>query len=424
MNENTNKSGIKWILFAVGIVVGVIITFVAAVVYILNYTPKEKTYLAPPETVQNSPVYDESALEMLDEDYEAKIAELLTYIKAYGYYEDLDEKAFTDYIYKGIVAALDDPYASYYTAKEYDNFMTKSVEGAFAGIGATLQKNVETGTVTIIYVYEGSPAEAVGLQVDDLIISADGFEAVDFDLDEFVTKVRGEVGTPVELEIYRDGEFLSFSPIRDTIELPTVGAKMLDDGIAVIEIASFNDTTPGQLKKAYEDMEKLGMKAIIYDLRGNGGGVLTSVVEILDTILPEGLVCYEETLTGERNDWMSDAECMTGYPMVILTSGYTASGAELFTAALKSYDYATQVGTTTFGKGIVQSTISLGDGTALKITTKKYFGPDGICIHGEGIKPDVELEYEFLGGEEDAYDYAYDNQVQKAIEIIKEELGQ
>ena len=161
------------------------------------------------------------------------------------------------------------------------------------------------------------------------------------------------------------------------------------------------------------------MEGLIVDLRDNPGGLLSSVVNILDVILPEGTVVYTEDKYGNRDTYKSDSGCID-YPMVVLVNGNSASASEIFAGAIKDYDYGTLLGTTTFGKGIVQTIFPLEDGDALKVTTAKYYTPDGCNIHGTGIEPDVELEYEFLGPEGESYDKQYDNQLQEAIRLLSD----
>ncbi len=337
------------------------------------------------------------------------------------YYEDIEDADKIEGIYKGLVESADDQYTVYYTAEEYEDFLVDTTS-TLSGIGATLQKDSATGYVLINKVYEGSPAENAGLRKGDLIISADGMKAADYDLDEFVDFVRGEEGTSVELVYMRDEEESTVSITREQITIPTVTYQMLEDGIAYIEITSFASNTEEEFDAAIEDLTSQGMKAIIFDLRANGGGMVDAATGILDSILPEGTTVYMVDKNGNRTDYTSDGEQYMDYPITVLTSAYTASASEIFTGAIRDFHYGTIIGTKTFGKGIVQVTIPLSDGSALKVTTQTYYTPSGDAIHGKGIEPDIELEYEFLGTEDDEYSVDLDNQVQKAIEVLREEL--
>ena len=236
--------------------------------------------------------------------------------------------------------------------------------------------------------------------------------------------IRGEKGTTVHLEIYRpstEGN-LSFDVERQDITLPSVSHKMFEDGIGYVHIDSFETETAAQFEEAVKDLENQGMKALIIDVRYNPGGMVTAVVQILDDILPEGTVVYTEDKNGNRQDYTSGGDTYLDYPLAVLINGESASASEILAGAVKDYQYGTLIGTTTFGKGIVQTIFPLEDGDAVKLTTAKYFTPNGNYIHGVGIGPDIELEYEYLDKDATSYDEAYDNQIQKAIEVLKDKI--
>lgn len=348
----------------------------------------------------------------------SKLSTIINVIENY-YYQDVDSEALVNGIYKGVVSSLEDPYSEYYTADEYKDLMA-TLTGNYAGIGALLQKNLETGAVTITKVYAGTPAEKSGLQAGDSIVSADGHLATDEGLDAFVQRIRGKEGTDVELLISRNDEELTVTCTRASIATPTVEYKMLEGNVGYIAVSQFTEHTYDDFKAAYEDLENQGMTSVIYDMRNNGGGLVDSVVSMLDYLLPEGIVVYTMDKNGTREDYTSDATQQEPLPMVVLVNENTASAAEIFTGAIRDFKYGTIIGSTTFGKGIVQSTIPLSDGSALKLTTQTYYTPSGDSIHGKGIAPDIELEYEFLGGEDDTYSTEFDNQIQKALEVLKE----
>ena len=352
-----------------------------------------------------------------DSDSTGKLAYIVSLIKTY-YYQDVDDNDLIDGIYSGVVESLGDPYSAYYDPQEYEDLMI-SITGEFAGIGATLQKNPDTGYVTIVKVHKGSPAEKIGLMVDDIILMADDVDLTELDLDVAVTYIRGEKGTDVTLKVLRGGQEMTFTATRDTVTMDTVEYEMLEDNIGYVQISSFQDATARDFIAAMEDLQAQGMESVIFDLRSNTGGLLDSVTEILDYILPEGTTVYMEDKNGKRTTYTSDAKQYIDMPIVVLVDGYTASASEIFTGAIRDYHYGTIVGTKTFGKGIVQSTMEVGDGSAVKLTIASYYTPSGECIHGEGIAPDIELEYEFLGGENDTYAKELDNQIQKAIELLK-----
>lgn len=339
----------------------------------------------------------------------------------YYYYEDVDSKSLGEGVYKGVMEGLNDPYSVYYTKSEYEDMMIDTT-GNYAGIGAVLSKNIETGAVTVVSVYEGTPAEKAGLQSGDVIISADGHRGDSEELDSFVRYVRGEEGTKLVIEYEREGKSNVVEVTRAQVSVPSVKYEMMPGNIGYIALAEFSSNTKEQFDAAMEDLQSQGMQAVIFDMRTNGGGLVDSVVEILDEILPEGTTVYMEDKKGQRTDYTSDGEHYLDMPIAVLTSGNTASAAEIFAGAIRDYEYGTLIGTKTYGKGIVQTTVPLSDGSAIKITIASYYTPKGECIHKKGIKPDVELEYQFLGGDDEEYSTSLDNQIQKACEILREEM--
>ena len=333
---------------------------------------------------------------VLSADTISKINELNAYINTY-YYDDVDTADLQDGLYKGLLEGIGDKYSIYYNAKDYEA-MQVSVTGQYYGIGAGLSQDKDTMVVTVNKIYEGTPSEEAGLLKDDIIISVDDTDATSLELTELVRQIRGEEGTTVHLEVYRPstGESLSFDVERRDITLPSVSHKMLQDRIGYIYINSFESETATQFEEAVSDLEKQGMEALVLDVRYNPGGLVTSVVKILDDILPEGVVVYTEDKNGDRQNYTSSGDTHFDYPMAVLINGDSASAAEILAGAIKDYEYGTLIGTTTYGKGIVQTNFPLEDGDAVKLTTAKYFTPNGNYIHGVGIEPDIELEYEYL----------------------------
>lgn len=345
----------------------------------------------------------------------------ITGLIQYYYYEDVDPEALGEGVYKGVLEGLKDPYSVYYTKSEYEDMMIDTT-GNYAGIGAVLSKNIETGAVTVVSIYEGTPAEKAGLQAGDIILSADGHMGESEELDSFVRYIRGEEGTKLVLEYEREGKRDVVEITRAQVSVPSVKYEMLPGDIGYIALSEFSSNTKEQYDAAMKDLQSQGMKAVVFDVRFNGGGLVDSVVEILDEILPEGTTVYMEDKKGERTDYTSDDEHYLDMPIAVLTSESTASAAEIFAGAIRDFEYGTLIGTKTYGKGIVQTTVPLSDGSAIKITIASYFTPSGECIHKKGIKPDVELEYEFLGGDDEEYSTSLDNQIQKACEILRQEI--
>ena len=360
---------------------------------------------------------------LLDAEVVEKIDEIYSYMNIY-YYDDFEKEDVYNSIYSGLLESLEDPYSVYYTPQEYEDLKV-STSGTYYGIGAGVSQDLNTMEVTITKVYRGTPSEEAGLKNGDKIISVEDIEATSVTVSELVQHIRGEEGTTVHMKIYRPStdEILEFDVMRKHVELPSIEGEMLEGGIGYIQITEFQDKTDEQFAEMVSKLQSQGMKGVIVDVRANPGGMLSTVVNLLDQVLPEGLLVYVEDKYGNRDEYTSDAACLN-IPMVVLTDENSASASEIFAGALKDYKYATLVGKTTYGKGIVQNIIRLSNGDAMKITTAKYFTPNGNDIHKIGVEPDVEVDYEYSGPEEGDYDKQYDSQFLKALEVMKEKLGQ
>lgn len=334
------------------------------------------------------------------------------------YFESVTEEDMQTGIYRGMLDALEDRYAVYYTAEEL-SAQQQSNEGIYYGIGAYVMMNAETETPYISGVIPGTPAEEAGLRTDDIIYAVDGTPTFQMTLEEVTGLIKGEEGTHVTLTLVRDGTAFDQDVVRRKVNNPTVTSEMLDDEIGYIAISEFKNTTVDQFTEAYAVLKGSGARALILDLRGNPGGLLDSAVSIGQQILPEGLVVYTEDKNGERVEYTCDGTREIEIPMVVLVNGGSASASEVLTGAIKDYGIGTVMGTTTYGKGIVQKIIRLSDGSGLKLTTNAYFTPNGNNIHGTGIEPDVEVEFdaEAYYGEE-----SVDNQLEAAKEYLEKKL--
>ncbi len=339
-----------------------------------------------------------------------KMEELNGYIDQYYLFDYTDEDVESG-IYKGMMAGLGDVYTCYYTPDEYASFMESS-NGNYSGIGAMLSQDYSTGIITVVQVFEGSPAEEVGLQPDDILYKVKGEEVTGQDLSLVVTDLKGEEGTDVDISVMRGTEEIELTVTRRKIEVPTVESKMLTDTIGYIGITEFDDVTDDQFISALDELKNEGMQDLVIDLRNNGGGLVDVTCNILDQLLPEGLIVYTEDKYGNRQEEYSDAEHYFDGKMAVLVNGNSASASEIFAGAIKDYGVGTLIGTQTFGKGIVQSLFPLSDGSAIKITVSRYYTPAGNNIHEVGIEPDIVLERDT--------ESADDNQLQKAIEVLSE----
>lgn len=404
--------------FRKGVLIGVLVTavvFVAGLLIVMSVV-KSKYAVA----LINKQAAD--AQDVLDADSEKKIKELLGQIELY-YYEDIDTEKLTAGLYKGLFEGLGDPYSVYYTKEEYESMMA-STSGTYYGIGAVLSQDVKTMQVTVLHVYKDSPAANAGLKDGDIIMQVGDIEATSMELTELVTHIRGDKGTTVHMEIYREGkeDTLEFDIERNKVEVPTVEYEMLEDSVGYIQITEFSEPTEEQFMTAVNALQEQGMKSMIVDLRDNPGGYLSAVTDILDDILPKGITVYTEDKYGQRQTYTSDEEHKMEIPMAVLINGNSASASEIFAGAIKDYEYGTLIGTKSFGKGIVQTVKQLNDGSAIKLTTAKYYTPKGNYIHKKGIEPDVELEYEYSGDKDADYDKSKDSQIQKALEILKSDM--
>lgn len=347
-----------------------------------------------------------------------KLKTLESAIDVYYYQEDIDYEAMENGLYTGLVEALNDPYSTYYTKEEFDK-VTEDNSGVYYGIGAYVSFDTTYSMPKISGVIANTPAEAAGLREDDIIYAVGDISTYQMSTDEAVTYIRGEEGTTVDLTIYRAGEtdYLHFTVERKRVESPTVNSEMKGN-VGYIQITKFEDVTVSQYEKAFEDLKNQGMEGLIIDLRSNPGGLLTAVNDIARQILPKGLIVYTEDKYGQKEEYTCDGKNEIDIPLVVLINGNSASASEILAGAVKDYGIGTLVGTTTYGKGVVQNIFGLTDGSAIKLTISNYFTPNGNNIHGIGIEPDVEVELDV----DKYYDENIDTQLEKALEVIKEEM--
>lgn len=312
---------------------------------------------------------------------------------------EVDGDEITDWMMKGVAAGLDDPYANYYTAEELQT-IEESSQGEYYGIGITLLKDAQDGQIKVAGVYQGSPADEAGMMEDDRLIRVGDVDVSDMDLSSVVALIKGQEEQK-ELTVIRGAKELTLTVQGAAVEIPTVSFQMLEDGIGCLKISEFAGVTVEQFKDAMAELEERGMEKLVVDVRGNPGGNLDSVCDILDELLPEGLMVYTEDKYGNREEYTSDEEHRFDKPLAVLVNGNSASAAEIFAGAIQDYGLGTVVGTTTYGKGVVQRTYLLDDGSALKLTTETYFTSSGRQIDGAGIEPDVVVEEAASGTAED-----------------------
>ena len=356
--------------------------------------------------------------EAVNEDTVAKMKVIENVIDTYFYKEDVDKDAMVDGIFKGMVESLGDPYSEYYSKEELESLYQDSF-GVYYGVGAYVSLDTTTGLAKVSGIIADSPAEEADLRAEDIIYKVDDVDVTGMSLQETVSLIKGDENTTVKLTLIRDGKEIEKEVTRRKVESPTVNFKMLDDGMAYIQITEFDTVTVDQFTEAMAMARVNDMKGLILDLRSNPGGNLSSVVSIAKQMLPKGLIVYTEDRDGNREEYSCDGSKELDVPMVVLVNGNSASASEILAGAIKDYGIGTLVGTTTFGKGIVQRPIELSDGSAVKLTISSYYTPNGINIHGIGIEPDVECEFD---SERYYSDEAYDNQLEKAKEVLLQKM--
>ena len=354
-----------------------------------------------------------------ENDVSAKLDLLNSLIDQYYLYEgEVDEDALAEGIYSGYTAALGDPYTEYYDREETAALM-ESTSGEFSGIGATMTQNTDGPGAVITAVYEGSPAAEAGLQAGDVISKVDGNDVSGMDLDSIVSLIKGEKGTEVKITVLRYGQEIETAAVRDIIQMQTVDSVMLDDQVGYISVSEFDDVTYDQFKSALDSLEAQGMAGLVIDLRNNPGGNLDTVTDMLKLLLPEGPIVSITDKNGDTEEITCDGSNEFTKPLAVLVNQYSASASEVFCGAVQDYGIGSIVGVTTFGKGVVQQLMDLGDGTCLKVTIAEYYTPSGRSINGIGVEPDVEVEYVY-----DAENPEADNQLETAAETVRGELQQ
>lgn len=348
-----------------------------------------------------------------DELVSKKLGILESTIQKY-FWQDVDGKVLEDGLYKGLLDSLSDPYSVYYTNEELIA-LQQQTEGIYYGIGAYISQDLEVGYVQISQIIKNTPAEESDLLQGDYIYKVNGEDMQGKDSSYVVSRIKGEEGTYVTLTVIREGlsEPIDIDVERRKIESPTVEYEMYGDGVAYIQITEFDLVTTGQFEAAYNQAKADGMKGLIIDLRSNPGGNLSTVCDISRMILPKGLIVYTEDKYGKREEYTCDGRNEIKVPLVVLTNGYSASASEILSGAVKDYGIGKLVGTTTYGKGIVQKVINLSDGSAVKLTVSSYFTPNGNNIHEIGVEPDVEVEFDA-----ELYQEGIDNQLEKAKEVL------
>lgn len=357
------------------------------------------------------------------EDYELlqryqKLSTLSEALDLY-YYEDVDQEVVENGAAYGMVASLGDPYSTYLTSEDMAALM-ESDSGEYVGIGGTFLTDPEDGSMVITRIYPDSPLSQTDAQVGDRLYAVNGEVILGMDSNSVAAMIKGDAGTSVTITLLREGEQREYTITRERVEVIDVDYRMLDGDILLVNLGAFSTNADTAFAEAIEYGQKQDMKSLIIDLRNNGGGDSLVLENIADLLLPEGTIFYTEDKHGNRETFTSDAKYL-GLPIVVLCDGNSASASEVLIAALQDYELATIVGTTTFGKAIGQSTLTLNeDGSGVYLTTIRVYSPQGRNWHGAGLEPDVVVELpDELASNPISRNDDNDLQLQEAIRILQ-----
>ncbi|ELC8443265.1 S41 family peptidase [Clostridium perfringens] len=343
----------------------------------------------------------------------------------YRWYDgEIDDSKLAEGAIKGMVASLGDQYTYYMNEKEFSDFKEKS-QGNYMGVG--IQVGVKDNKIVVVSPIEGGPAEKAGIKTGDVILKINGEPVSGEELDKAVSMMKGTTKENIKLTLYREGkgEF-DVDVMRDVVKTVNIKSEMINGDIGYIEVLAFDEGTAKDFETQLKALEDKGMKGLILDLRGNPGGFMKECVDLVSNFVPKDKVIVSTIdKYGNKEESVSKGGIAQGMPLVVLIDGGTASASEIVAGAIRDYDLGTLVGTTTFGKGIVQVVLDkIGqekDGTALKVTISKYYTPNGENIHKKGIAPDVTVEYP-AELKENPYSRSNDPQFEKALEIMQEKM--
>ena len=353
-----------------------------------------------------------------NKDIASKLTKYREIIDKY-YLGDVDDSTLEEGAIKGYIEGLGDPYTEYISKEEMDTYLDDTM-GNFVGIGIYMIKNTQYDKIQVLSTIKGSPAEKAGIQAGDLIISADGVEYSADDMTTASNKIKGEEGTKVTIEVLRGAEKLKFELTREKVKVNQVEGKVLSNNIGYIKFTSFDETTAEDFKNQYQELAKKGIQSLIIDLRNNGGGIVDQALEIADYMTPkDSVLLYEVDKNGKETVKKAKEDPIVNMPIVILTNENTASASEILAGALKDLGKAKIVGTTTYGKGVIQQILKLNDGSGLKITIEEYQTPNRNKINKVGIQTDEKVELPSTVNSLLTIKESDDTQLQKAIEMLK-----
>ena len=390
------------------VLISIFITFMITTISLYTYFTKNPITVSVGSKNSNKSIANqlEQYREIIDKYYLGEVNE-----------EKLEEGAI-----KGYIEGLGDPYTEYISKEDMDDYLDDTM-GNYVGIGIYMIKNTDYDRIQVLSTIKGSPAEKVGIQAGDLIISVNGVEYKADDMTTASNNIKGEEGTKLTIEILRGTQNIKYEITREKVKVNQVEGKVLSNNIGYIQFSSFDETTAKDFKAKYEELAKKGIQSLIIDLRNNGGGLVDQALKIADYITEkDSVLLYEVDKNGKEEDFTSDEEHQIDIPMTVLVNQYSASASEIFAGAIQDYDLGAIVGTQTYGKGVVQVPFELKSGNGgLKVTISKYYTPSGENINKVGINPDYEVE---LNEDElkEEYTKEKDSQINKALEILNEEL--
>ena len=332
---------------------------------------------------------------------------------------DVDDEKLEEGAIKGYIEGLGDPYTEYISKEDMDTYLDDTM-GNFVGIGIYMIKNTQYDKIQVLSTIKGGPAEKVGIQAGDLIVSVDGVDYKASDMTVASNNIKGEAGTKVVVEILRGAETIKYEITREKVKVNQVEGKVISNNIGYIQFTSFDETTAEDFKAKYEELAKQNIKSLIIDLRNNGGGIVDQALEIADYMTDkDSVLLYEVDKNNKETVRKSKNDAIINMPIIILTNEGTASASEILAGALKDLGKAKTVGTTTYGKGVIQQILKLNDGSGIKITIEEYQTPNRNKIHKVGIEPDEKVELPESVQNSLSIKESEDTQLQKAIEMLK-----
>ena len=386
------------------IIVVSLVTFIITTAFFYNKIDgTEKAYKVFSGKNSRLELYIEKIRKIIDKDYLGEI----------------NEDNLIDGALKGYVAGLGDEYSEYFTKEEMEEFVTDT-KGNYVGIGIYMTKDTENDGIVVIAPIDNSPAEKAGIKSGDIIRKVDDIEYTADDFDKIANNIKGKEGTKVKLEIERDGERLTIEVERQNVDLYPIKTKVINDNIGYMNLSTFDEKCSKEFLKQYKLLEEKKIKALIIDLRNNGGGIVDGALEIADYILEkEQTILITKNKNGDEEIEKSKNDPEIKVPIVILTNKNTASASEILAAALKENNKATIVGEPTYGKGVIQELITLSTGAGLKITTEEYYTPNRNKINKVGIQPDYEVKLPEEVKNLYSIEEQEDTQLKKAVELLK-----